>query len=77
MNEINEKVSAWTRLYKRWDKTETDRRPTQAPTFGQVGARMCAMEVELRAMRAKADTIPADPTEALKTARLTRSRPSA
>jgi hypothetical protein len=79
MNEINEKVSTWTRLCKRWEKMESNRasRSSQAPTFAQAGAGMCAMEVELRAMRAKADTAPDNSLEALKTIRLSGSRPSA
>jgi hypothetical protein len=80
MNGINEKVSTWAKLYKRWERwegMESDRRSSKAPTFGQAGAAMCAMEVELRALRAKADTAPDDPTEAFKTGRLAGSRPSA
>ena len=54
MKEMNEKPSMWARLYKRWEQTDSDT-GRKRPTFGEVGAGMSAMEVELRALQAKAE----------------------
>ena len=77
MSEIHEKVSTWAKLRKCWEKMESDRRSSKASTLAQVGTGMCAMEVELRALRAKAEIAPNTPSEALKAGRLSASRPSA
>jgi hypothetical protein len=57
MKEIAQKVSMWTRLHRRWEKIESDLR-LKTPTPEEPSSGMCAMQVELRAMRAKADIAP-------------------
>lgn len=54
MKEMNEKLSMWARLYKRWEQVDPDPH-CRPPTFGESGTGMSAMEVELRALQAKAD----------------------
>ncbi|HEX9718706.1 MAG TPA: hypothetical protein VGA59_03170 [Ramlibacter sp.] len=56
MNEINEKVSMWAKLHKRWEKVESDLRSVKTLPAREVGVNISAMEVELRALRAKVDT---------------------
>jgi hypothetical protein len=61
MEQKNEKLSVWARLYKRWEQLDADRR-CKPPGAGEVGTGMCAMEVELRALGAKAEVGSADGT---------------
>jgi hypothetical protein len=56
---------------------ESDRRSSEAAAIGQRETCMSAMEVELRALRAKPDTAPGDPSDVLKAGRLSGARPSA
>lgn len=64
MRDLHQKLSVWEKLYKRWDPREP-----QADSIGTPRAndrQMCAMEVELRAMNAKADTSFDDAVAALR-----------
>jgi hypothetical protein len=56
MSEINEHVSMWARLYRRWEKVESDLRSIGTRTGADAGTDTTAMEVELRAMGARVDT---------------------
>jgi hypothetical protein len=58
MEEKNEKLSMWARLYKRWGQLDAD--PRKAPADGEAETGISAMEVELRALRAKADVASPD-----------------
>jgi hypothetical protein len=64
MSEINENVSMWAKLYKRWEKVESDLRSIGARPRSEPGTHMSAMEVELRALGAKVDTAFNDATAA-------------
>lgn len=54
MKEIHAKLSMWARLYRRWEGMDPVLRG-KAPAAGEGGTGISAMEVELRAMQAKAD----------------------
>jgi hypothetical protein len=56
MSELDENVSMWARLYKRWEKMESDLGWTGTRPAAQVATPLSAMEIELRALRARVDT---------------------
>jgi hypothetical protein len=56
VSEINENVSIWARLYKRWEKAEPDLRSVSTSPAAEVRTQISAMEVELRALGARVDT---------------------
>jgi hypothetical protein len=64
MSEINEHVSIWAKLYKRWEKVESDLRSSGTRPGSEADAPMSAMEVELRALGARVDTAFNDATAA-------------
>jgi hypothetical protein len=67
MTDLHQKLAAWAKLCKRWDPRERDSGCTdRAPRADD--SHMCAMEVELRAMNAKADTSFDDAVAALRRA---------
>jgi hypothetical protein len=72
MTDLHQKLAAWTKLYKLWDPRERDTGCTDRPPRADDG-HMCAMEVELRAMNAKADTSFNDAVAALRRADKPRS----
>ena len=53
MNEMRENVSIWAKLYKTWEKLESDFRFARTPAKDELGTGIRAMEIELRALRAK------------------------
>jgi hypothetical protein len=55
MSEIHENVSIWAKLYKRWEKVESDLRSIGTRPASESGTHMSAMEIELRALGAKVD----------------------
>lgn len=56
MTDLHQKLSAWAKFYRRSEPREPNAAFSgdRAPRAGD--RQMCAMEVELRAMKAKADT---------------------
>jgi hypothetical protein len=68
MTDLHQKLSAWARRYKRWDPRETDSGCSEDRAPRASERQMCAMEVELRAMNAKADTSFDDAVAALRRA---------
>lgn len=66
MTDLQQKLSAWAKLYKRRDSrgADADFSGDRAPHASN--RQMCAMEVELRAMGARADTSLDDAMAALK-----------
>lgn len=57
MRDLHQKLSVWEKLYQRWEHREPHAQFTGAgaPNASANDRQMCAMEVELRAMNAKAD----------------------
>lgn len=56
MSELKENVSMWARLYKRWEKMESDLGWAGTRSAAEVDSPVSAMEVELRALGARVDT---------------------
>jgi len=60
MNDLHDKVSVWERLRRPWEHHPPDR-----PAARPAGGGLSAMEVELRAMRARPDPAYGDAVSAL------------
>jgi hypothetical protein len=56
MNQMHEKLSVWARLHKQLAEMESGWRSTSTQAIHGMGADLSAMEVELKALRAKVDT---------------------
>lgn len=68
MTDLHQKLSTWAKLYRRLDPRHPNANfaDDHAPRANE--RQMCAMEVELRAMKAKADTSFDDAIAALRNA---------
>ena len=68
MRDLHQKLSVWEKLHRHWEQrhSQFDAAAADAPPSG--GEHLCAMEVELRAMNAKADTAFDDAVTALRNA---------
>jgi hypothetical protein len=65
MRDLHPKLSVWEKLHRHWEHrhSQPDAATAGVPPAG--GEHLCAMEVELRAMNAKADTAFDDAISAL------------
>jgi len=55
MSEIHEKLSIWAKLHKQWTTMESGLRSMNKDRANAASPEISAMEVELRALRAKVD----------------------
>lgn len=66
MRDLHLKLSVWEKLHRHWEQRHSQFDADAASELPAGGQHLCAMEVELRAMNAKADTAFDDAITALR-----------